>query len=282
MADDDRKTMDTTFAVHNKRESDSVGRESPGAKRKTTDNGDKKKTGIFNEEEEGTAEGRHNLGRGQGQNKAKGRGKGKGKDRPDTDNSVEGILLTHSKLLARAAQERREEARRNQLVIEMDSKSELAHSMDEKAQEWEANRKKNGATKAGKVDKHEFLWLFFCQSVYNMAKQAPKDQKSKYLANWAELALGDADDKFTDLDPRCTAAMFKAVGRQGRPRPQQGPYIWILKMRRDTKRTRECEEDLLRLPEELQQICGVKVRKDTGPKDGLDRALEDHLQHLKL
>ena len=198
----------------------------------------------------------------------------------EVDNSNEGILKTHSRLLARLSQDKREEARRVQWVVEMEAGSKLVQVLEEAGFKWSDQRKGLGKGARMESEKHEVQWKLFIQYVHEANKhyQTKSDhdkRKARRVQNWAELAGADEDNG----EPKVSVQLFRMVGRMGRGRQEGTPAIWIVKFRSDTQRARESYEETNRCREELEEICGIKIRRDTGPKDQTERALDAHMQY---
>ena len=101
---------------------------------------------------------------------------------------------------------------------------------------------------------------------------------AKYIENWAELGWTEEDS----AGKQATVQTFRMVGRTGRNRDETAPSLWVVKFRSDIQKGREMYEETIRNNKELEQILQIKVRRDTGPKDFNEWALEAHMQHLAI
>ena len=156
-------------------------------------------------------------GRRKGEGKGKGGNQGRGEYTPmEVDNSTSGILKTHSRILARLAQDKREEARRVQWVFEMAPGSILVQKLDEAGVQWASERKGLGKGQRMEWEKHEHQWSLFIQYTYEAIKQfqqkndTKEDKKAaKHVQNWAELAWAEEEIG----EKKGAVQQFRMVGR---------------------------------------------------------------------
>ena len=213
-----------------------------------------------------------------------GKGKAKGDyQRPETDNTVSGILSTHSKILARITQDRREEARRIQWIVELDSQSRVAQVLDEVEKDWNQQRKGKGKGERMDKEKHEALFEMLVKYIHektaaaNANTNSEKERKTiKYIQRWIEFAYSEE----AEGESKCAAQIFRRIGRAGRTREEGAPTLYVLRFRNDTQRCREAYEETIRMREDINKICNIHIRRDNGPKDINERALDDHLSYL--
>ena len=213
---------------------------------------------------------------------------GKGSHKGDyarlgVDNTVAGILSTHSRILSRLAQERREETRRIQWIVEIEAHSPLAGVLETVEREWSQHRKGKGKGDRMEKEKHEALVEILVKYIAETTEQAsaqPRgeaDKKAiKYIQRWLENAY--AED--AEGESKCAAQSFRKIGRAGRGRDEGAPILLDLRFRSDTQRCREAYEETIRTKEDINRICNLNNRRDTGPKDVNERTLDDHLSYL--
>ena len=218
-----------------------------------------------------------------GKGKKGGKGTSKGEyERPETDNSVSGILSTHSRLLAKITQERREEARRIQWIVEMESGSRLVQMLDQAEKEWNQQRKGKGKGERMEKEKHEALFEMLVKYIQETTRAysetaSEKDKKAiRYIQRWWEFAYSEE----VEGESRSAAQIFRKIGRAGRIRDEGAPTLYVLRFRNDTQRCREAYEETIRTRMEINKFCGLNIRRDNGPKDINERALDEHLKHL--
>jgi hypothetical protein len=152
---------------------------------------------------------------------------GKGSHKGDyarlgVDNTVAGILSTHSRILWI------EEARRIQWIVEIEAHSPLAGVLETVEREWNQHRKGKGKGDRMEKEKHEALVEILVKYIAETTEQAsaqPRgeaDKKAiKYIQRWLENAY--AED--AEGESKCAAQSFQKIGRAGRGRDEGAPIL---------------------------------------------------------
>ena len=206
-------------------------------------------------------------------------GKGKGEGAGEIDNTTDGILRTHSKIISRLSQDKREEARRVQWVFEIGTETRLVRALEEAGQAWANTRKGLGKGQRMEYEKHEKQWGIFLQytreAIKNFQDNGGEKKTARHIENW--LDLGWSED---ESEKQASVQTFRMVGRLGRSRAENNPTLWIVRYRNDTQKCRELYEETIRCRKDLEKVLLITIRRDTGPKDYNERALEAHMEPL--
>ena len=213
--------------------------------------------------------------------RGKGAKSGKGVDRPQrtVDNSSEGILFTHSKLLAQIGADRRDEARRYNWILEIQAGSQLAKVLAERDSAWIQKVKGLGKGERMEKQKHEVLFETLLEYLHAMLGEKEKADQGKketrYMRRWMELAYSEEADE----GAKGAIQFFRKLGRAGRSSEDETTR-YIMRIRQDAQRYRECHDDLQSTYKDFNRYCNVTFKKDYGPKTQADKDLDGHLMHL--
>ena len=224
-----------------------------------------------------------NGGKGSGSKPRGGKG-GKGGKGKGADVSVNGILLTHAKLLSRLSIERRDKLREEQYIVEIPASGALANDLSKAMDHWHKLLEPGKEHELG--PRQEYLWKVFLRnaatSIAAYRTADANDEKAlRRVRAWLEAA-GYQVDEGHDYTHGESVAVFKPTGKGARPPEGRPHWLFMLRFKSRLQAHREVNEDTFRLLAEFKTVLGLRIRSDVGPKDGLERGLEEGLAHLQL
>ena len=180
---------------------------------------------------------------------------------------VEATLENHRKMLLRLENSRRQDARDNNLVVEIGPKEQtLRAALHAAGNIWKTERPEKGAHPDGPI--HEVQFKVFIKSLLKTVTEQLAAMEPDYDSNEGKAVQHQLKTLLATKDS--PAAMFHALGKRGKEPHATGVWLWVMRIK-----AIETEHNQFRQwfhTEATRYKFGdTKIREDYGPMDALAR-----------
>ena len=202
----------------------------------------------------------------------KGNTKGSREGKGPIDKTIEGRLVVQGRIIQRLAQAKREEARFQNFVVELEGtcKQKLAQS----SQDSNKSRPQVGKHPQGEI--YEVNWAQFAKfHTSRLGEETITIEQKEAFRLFESFVKKIKRDNILDNGRNTLLRYFHPLGK--RTKVPTGTWLWILVLDNTVSQGRDTHEWVLEHLGALRQV-GIKIREDRAPLDNLERMLAEQLK----